>query len=124
MWAAYHPGVTDCLFCKIVAGDIPAQVVHRTDTTLAFRDIAPAAPVHVLVIPIAHYPDLPALAQADATLAGQVLATAAEVAKAEGLADDGYRLIFNTGRHAGQEVRHVHAHVLGGTPLGPLVAGG
>ncbi len=114
--------MTDCLFCKIVAGDIPAQVVHRTDTTIAFRDIAPAAPVHVLVIPTAHYPDMASLAQADATLAGQVLATAAEVAKAEGLDEDGYRLIFNTGCHAGQQVYHVHAHVLGGTPLGPLVA--
>jgi histidine triad (HIT) family protein len=114
--------VTDCLFCKIAAGDIPAQVVHRTDTTLAFRDINPAAPVHVLVIPISHHPDLPALAQTDPLLAGQVLATAAEVAKAEGLAADGYRVIFNTGRHAGQEVRHVHAHVLGGAPLGPLLA--
>ena len=114
--------MTDCLFCKIAAGDIPAQVVHRTDTTLAFRDINPAAPVHVLVIPFAHYPDLPALAQADAPLAGQVLATAAEVAKAEGLTAEGYRVIFNTGRHAGQEVRHVHAHVLGGAPLGPLLA--
>lgn len=116
--------MTDCLFCKIVAGDIPAQVLHRTETTLAFRDIAPAAPSHILVIPTAHHPDLPALAQADAGLAGQVLAVAAEVARAEGLAEDGYRLIFNTGRHAGQEVRHVHAHVLGGAPLGPLVARG
>lgn len=116
--------MTDCLFCKIAAGEIPAQVVHRTDTTLAFRDINPAAPVHVLVIPLAHYPDLPALAQADAVLAGQVMATVAEVAKAEGLADDGYRVIVNTGRHAGQEVRHVHAHVLGGAPLGPLLARG
>jgi histidine triad (HIT) family protein len=112
----------DCLFCKIAAGQIPATVVYETDQTLAFRDIKPAAPVHVLVIPRAHHRDLAAMAQADPGLAGQVLATVAEVAKAEGLTTDGYRTMFNTGRHGGQEVFHVHAHVLGGAPLGPMLA--
>lgn len=115
--------MSDCLFCKIVAGEIPATVVHETDSTLAFRDIAPKAPVHVLVIPRVHHPDLAALAGADPALAGQVLAAAAAVAEQEGLAADGYRTMFNTGRHGGQEVFHVHAHVLGGTPLGPMLAG-
>jgi histidine triad (HIT) family protein len=115
--------VSDCLFCRIVAGEIPATVVHETGHTLAFRDIAPKAPVHVLVIPKAHHPDLAALAGADPALAGQVLAAAAAVAQAEGLAPDGYRTMFNSGRHAGQEVFHVHAHVLGGAPLGPMLAG-
>lgn len=113
--------VSDCLFCKIVAGEIPATVVHQTEHTLAFRDIAPAAPVHVLVIPKAHHPDLAALVEADPALAGQVLATVATVAKAEGVTTDGYRTLFNTGRYAGQAVFHVHAHLLGGAPLGPLV---
>jgi histidine triad (HIT) family protein len=114
--------VSDCLFCKIVAGEIPATVVHETGHTLAFRDIAPKAPVHVLVIPKAHHPDLAALAEADPSLAGQVLAAAAAVARAEGLGE-GYRTMFNSGGHAGQEVFHVHAHVLGGAPLGPMLAG-
>jgi histidine triad (HIT) family protein len=114
--------VSDCLFCKIVAGEIPATVVHETDQTLAFRDLAPQAPVHVLVIPKAHHPDVAALAEADPGLAGQVLVSAAAVAKAEGLSTDGYRVIFNTGGHGGQEVLHVHAHVVGGAPLGPMLA--
>jgi histidine triad (HIT) family protein len=120
-YAGYHAGVSDCVFCKIVAGEIPATVVHETDHTLAFRDIVPKAPVHVLVISKAHHPDLAALAEADPTLAGQVLASAAAVAKAEGLTD-GYRVIFNTGRHGGQDVFHVHAHLVGGAPLGPMLA--
>jgi histidine triad (HIT) family protein len=113
--------VTDCLFCRIVAGEIPADVVYETDATLAFRDVAPKAPVHVLVIPKAHFPDVAALAGAQPGLAGEVLASAAEVARAAGLTGDGYRTIFNTGRYGGQEVFHVHAHVVGGAPLGPMV---
>jgi histidine triad (HIT) family protein len=109
------------LFCRIVAGEIPADVVYETDTTLAFRDIAPKAPVHVLIIPKAHFPDVAALAAAEPGLAGEVLAAAGEVAGAAGLTADGYRTIFNTGRHGGQEVAHVHAHVVGGAPLGPMV---
>jgi histidine triad (HIT) family protein len=112
----------DCLFCRIVAGEIPATVVHETDKTLAFRDIGPKAPTHVLVIPKTHHVDMAALAQADAGLAGELLATAAAVADAEGLLLDGFRVIFNSGAHAGQEVFHVHAHVLGGAPLGPMIA--
>jgi histidine triad (HIT) family protein len=111
----------DCLFCRIVAGEIPATIVHQTDTTLAFRDIAPKAPVHALVITKAHHADLAALAAADPALAGELLAAAAEAAQVEGVAADGYRLIFNSGPNSGQEVAHVHAHVLGGQPLGPML---
>lgn len=114
--------MSDCLFCKIVAGEIPATVVHETDKTLAFRDIAPKAPVHVLVIPKAHYRDVVELAEADPGLAGDLLAAAAAVARAEGLTEGGYRTLFNTGANAGQEVPHVHAHLLGGRPLGPMLA--
>jgi histidine triad (HIT) family protein len=112
----------DCLFCRIVAGEIPATVVHETDDTLAFRDIGPKAPVHVLVIPKAHHTDVATLAAADPGLAGRVLATAAVVAEAEGITKDGFRVIFNVGEHGGQEVFHVHAHVLGGQALGPMVS--
>lgn len=114
--------VSDCLFCKIVSGELPTTRVYETDQTLAFRDIAPKAPVHVLVVPKAHHVDVAALTEADPGLAGAVLAAAAEVAKAEGLATDGYRVIFNSGRNSGQDVFHVHAHVLGGAPLGPMLA--
>ncbi|MFY1672629.1 histidine triad nucleotide-binding protein [Plantactinospora sp. WMMB334] len=112
----------DCLFCRIVAGEIPATVVRETDTTLAFRDIDPKAPVHVLVIPKEHYVDVATLTQADSRLAGDVLETASVVAESEGLLADGFRLIFNTGPYGGQEVFHVHAHVVGGAPLGPMLA--
>jgi histidine triad (HIT) family protein len=112
----------DCLFCRIVAGEIPATVVHETDSTLAFRDIAPKAPVHVLVIPKDHHRDVVALAKADPKLAAEVLAAAADVAAAEGVLTDGFRLLFNNGGFAGQEVFHVHAHVLGGAPLGAMVS--
>jgi histidine triad (HIT) family protein len=112
----------DCLFCRIVANQIPATVVHETETTLAFRDIAPKAPVHVLVIPKDHHPDVVTLARADPQAAADVLASAAAVAEAEGVLTDGFRLIFNNGAWAGQEVFHVHAHVLGGRPLGPMVS--
>jgi histidine triad (HIT) family protein len=111
----------DCLFCRIVAGEIPATIVYETETTLAFRDIDPKAAVHVLVIPKEHYADVVALA-ADADASAAVLAAASAVAESEGLAGDGFRLMFNTGRFAGQEVFHVHAHVLGGEPLGPMLA--
>ena len=109
-----------CLFCRIVAGEIPATVVHRTETTLAFRDIDPKAPTHVLVIPVAHHADVVALA-GDPAVAADVLAAAAKVAEIEGLTE-GFRVIFNTGGHGGQEVFHVHAHVVGGAPLGPMLA--
>ena len=109
-----EPIDSDCLFCKIVAGDIPATVVRESERTLAFRDISPQAPTHVLVIPKAHYPNAGALAAADPELAGLLLAEAAEVAADEKLAEAGYRLIFNTGAGAGQTVFHAHVHLLGG----------
>lgn len=106
-----------CLFCRIVAGDIPADMVRETDRTLAFRDIAPKAPTHVLVIPKEHYGNAAELTAADPELAGVVLGEAAQVAVQDGLGDAGYRIVFNTGVEAGQTVFHVHAHVLGGRPL-------
>jgi histidine triad (HIT) family protein len=105
----------DCLFCKIVAGEIPADVVASSDTAIAFRDIAPKAPVHVLVVPKEHYPDVPAFAATDAEGLASVIGLADGVASE--LADGQYRLIFNTGPKAGQTVFHVHAHLLAGGEL-------
>lgn len=109
------------MFCKIVAGELPSTKVDETEATLAFRDIAPNAPVDVLVVPKAHHRDLAALTAADPALAADVLATAVRVAEKEGLAD-GYRVVVNTGPYAGQVVFHLHAHVLGGGQLGRMAA--
>ncbi|WP_436736800.1 histidine triad nucleotide-binding protein [Streptomyces sp. BBFR102] len=111
------PHQPDCLFCKIVSGDVPATIVRETDTTVAFRDINPHAPTHVLVIPRAHYPDAAALSAAEPAIAADVLREAGEVAAEEGIAETGYRIVFNTGSGAGQTVFHAHAHVLGGRGL-------
>ena len=108
---------TTCLFCRIVAGEVPADVVHETPGTLAFRDVAPQAPTHVLVVPRAHHADVAALTDADPGLAAEVLQAAVAVALQEGLAD-GHRLVVNTGRDGGQTVSHLHVHVLGGRGLG------
>ena len=106
--------MSECLFCAIAAGDIPADVVHSDDDAVAFRDIAPQAPLHVLVIPRAHHANAAALAAEDAALAGRLMALAGRIASDAGVADDGYRVVTNTGDNAGQSVHHVHFHVLGG----------
>ena len=110
--------MTDCLFCRISTGEIPADVVARTDRVLAFRDIQPQAPVHVLVIPVEHHDDVPSVAETDPALAAEMLALAAQVARQEGIADSGHRLVANTGVEGGQSVGHAHMHVMGGRPLG------
>lgn len=110
--------MTDCLFCRLVAGEIPADIIARSDRALAFRDIEPKAPVHALVIPTAHYADLAAVVADDESLAGEILALAARVAEQEGVVGSGYRLVANTGLEGGQTVFHAHLHVLGGRPLG------
>ncbi|PSL00946.1 histidine triad (HIT) family protein [Murinocardiopsis flavida] len=107
----------DCLFCKIVAGDVPAEIVRRGERTLAFRDINPQAPTHVLVIPHEHFADAAAAAAAGTGLTDEMVREAHEVAVADGVAESGYRVVFNTGSGAGQTVFHVHAHVLGGRGL-------
>jgi len=105
----------DCLFCKIVSGEIPGDLVLTTDHVVAFRDIDPVAPTHVLVVPRDHRTDAAATARADPEGVGRLVAAAAEVAEREGLTD--YRLVFNTGPSAGQSVFHTHLHVLGGRDL-------
>jgi histidine triad (HIT) family protein len=111
--------MTDCLFCKIVAGEIPANIVKRSDDALAFRDIDAKAPVHVLVIPNRHIPAVrDAHGPGGERLLGSLLAFAASVAAEMGLDAEGYRIVTNTGRNAGQSVDHLHLHVLGGRKLG------
>ncbi|GGR04414.1 histidine triad nucleotide-binding protein [Streptomyces netropsis] len=107
----------DCLFCKIVAGEVPATVVRESETAVAFRDINPQAPTHILVIPKVHYPDAASLAAAEPQIAADILREAGEVAVQEGVDEKGFRIVFNTGAGAGQTVFHAHAHVLGGRGL-------
>lgn len=106
--------MSDCIFCKIAGKQIPAKVVHEDDRCLAFDDINPQAPVHALVIPKRHAASLAELTEADAGLLGHLMLTAAALAKQKGVADSGYRVVVNTGRHGGQTVFHLHLHVLGG----------
>ena len=105
----------ECLFCKIVAGDIPADVVARSDVAVAFRDVDPQAPTHVLVVPRSHHADAAALADHEPATVAALVAMARDVASADGL--DDYRLVFNTGAAAGQTVFHTHLHVLGGRAM-------
>jgi len=107
--------MTQCLFCKMVAGVIKPDVVFEDDTVLAFKDINPQAPVHILIIPKVHIATLNELG--DTLLAGQLLQTAAKLAKQEGLSEDGYRTVFNCNKKGGQEVYHLHLHLLGGRQM-------
>ena len=104
--------VADCLFCRIVGGEIPADLVREGERVVAFRDINPQAPVHVLVVPREHHDDVGALAAADPAALAELVTVGREIAGAEG--DDDFRLVFNTGADAGQTVFHVHGHVLAG----------
>jgi histidine triad (HIT) family protein len=108
--------MTDCLFCRIVEGGIPATVVAESERALAFADINPAAPTHAVVVPRTHYPDVASLSADPADLTA-VVALAAVVARDSGIAGSGWRLVFNTGADGGQTVAHVHGHVLGGRRL-------
>ena len=108
----------DCLFCKIVAGDIPADVVYQSDTAVAFRDINPQGPTHVLVIPRKHIATINDIEAVDELLIGKLYSAAREIAAADGIADDGYRTTMNCNSAAGQSVFHIHLHVLGGRQMG------
>ncbi len=115
---AYDP---DNVFAKILRGEIPSDRVYEDDEFVAFRDIAPAAPVHVVMVPRGEPPTAPAgLADADAEWVGRMVVRATRVAAQQGLEQDGYRIVFNSGEAAGQTVPHLHLHILGGRPLGPL----
>jgi len=111
------PADPTCLFCKIAAGDIPATMIREDDDIVAFRDIAPRAPTHILVIPRDHIASAAELTEAHGPLLGKLFGTIADIARREGIADDGYRLVSNVGRWGGQTVDHLHLHLLGGRPM-------
>ncbi len=108
------PAAPDCLFCRIVAGEIPSTRVHEDDLVIAIRDIAPRAPTHILLLPRRHIASALDLTDADAPLVGRLFAVAADIAWSEGIADAGYRLVSNVGRWGGQSVDHLHVHLMGG----------
>lgn len=110
------------LFEKIIAGEIPATIVHKDERVTAFRDIRPAAPTHILIVPNKPIPTANDIADGDESLIGHLFTVARDLARREGIADDGYRLIINCNAHGGQEVYHLHLHLLGGRPLGPMLA--
>lgn len=109
--------MNDCIFCKIIAGDIPGEIVYQDDQVTAFHDINPAAPVHILVVPNRHIPSLQDADKSDQELMGALLLTARQTAGDQGIATSGYRLIINSGPDAHQEVPHLHLHILGGRSM-------
>ena len=109
--------MSDCLFCRLVAGSIPAQVVHRDDAVVAFRDVNPQAPLHVLIVPTKHIATVNDLTAGDDALIGSMFRRAAAIAAEHGYAERGFRTVFNTNRDAGQTVFHVHLHLLAGRGL-------
>lgn len=111
----------DCIFCKIVEGSIPSHKVFENDDVLAFRDITPQAPVHILIIPKKHIPTMNDVTEEDLPLLASIHHAAQQIAKEQGIAESGYRLINNCGKDSGQVVFHIHYHLLGGESLGQLV---
>ncbi len=109
--------MSDCLFCKIIAHEIPASIVYEDDHVVAFNDINPQAPTHVLVVPKRHIPTLNELTPEDDAIVGEVVRRAAAIAKAGGISAGGFRVVFNTNRDAGQTVFHIHLHLIGGRSL-------
>ncbi len=107
----------DCLFCRIVSGEIPGTIVFRDEQATAFRDINPAAPTHILIVPNKHIASVSALDGKDEQLVGHLFSVAGQLAKSEGVAEGGYRLITNTGPDAGQTVFHIHVHLIGGQKM-------
>ena len=109
------------IFSRIIAGELPADIVHRDERVTAFRDIDPAAPTHILIVPNREIPTVNDLADEDAALAGHMMLVARNLARSEGIAESGYRLIVNCNRDGNQEVFHLHMHLIGGRPLGGMV---
>ncbi|HEX4375754.1 MAG TPA: histidine triad nucleotide-binding protein [Steroidobacteraceae bacterium] len=110
------------LFERIINGELPAEFVYRDARVAAFRDLHPRAPTHVLIVPNKPIPTANEVTEDDAALIGHLFAVAAQIARSEGIAEDGYRLIINCGRNGGMEVPHLHVHLVGGKPLGPMVS--
>lgn len=111
----------DCLFCKIIKGEIPSNKVYEDEEILAFYDINPAAPIHILVIPKKHITSLAHMGKEDETIVGKIYGVINKIAKEKGFKDDGYRVIVNCGKNAGQEVMHLHFHILAGAKFGDKI---
>ncbi|MHC4941882.1 MAG: histidine triad nucleotide-binding protein [Planctomycetota bacterium] len=114
--------MTDCIFCKIVRKELPAETVMETDDFIAFNDISPAAPTHILVVPKKHIPTLNDLGEGDEALLASMAGAAIRLAGDQGVAESGYRLVINCNKEGGQEVYHLHLHLLGGKPLGGMTS--
>ncbi|MBG2802630.1 purine nucleoside phosphoramidase [Proteus mirabilis] len=112
----------ETIFSKIIRGEIPANIVFQDDTVTAFRDISPQAPTHILIIPNKLIPTVNDVTEEDEQVLGHLFVVAAKIAQQEGIAEDGYRVVMNCNKHGGQEVFHIHMHLLGGKPLGPLLS--
>ena len=112
----------DCIFCKIVAGELPSQLFYQDELVTAFQDISAQAPVHILIVPNQHFNDLGEMGDAQAEILGRIVQVAGQLADSEGIASEGWRLVTNIGKNGGQEVFHTHFHLLGGRPLGPLLS--
>ncbi len=111
------PQKNDCIFCKIISGEIPSKIVYKDNDVVVFPDINPIAPVHLLVVPVKHITSLATMTDADTPVVGKMVAVANKVAREQGLAEKGYRLTINYGEHGGQLVQHLHIHLLGGRQL-------
>lgn len=109
------------IFTKIVNGDSPAEILYQDEKVTAFRDINPAAPIHILIVPNREIATVNDLTEEDEAIAGRMILVARKLAADEGIAEDGYRLIINCNRHGGQEIYHLHLHLIGGRPLGPML---
>jgi histidine triad (HIT) family protein len=107
----------DCIFCKIVSGELPSEILYQDEQCVAFNDTSPHAPVHILVVPRKHIESLDKAAPNDETIVGHLLLTAAEIARSRGIAENGYRVVINTNSDGGQTVFHLHVHLLGGRPF-------
>ncbi|MBL7125395.1 MAG: histidine triad nucleotide-binding protein [Dehalococcoidales bacterium] len=107
----------DCIFCQIVAGKVPSEIIHQDEEVIAFHDINPQAPIHLIIIPKRHIPSLTHLSEAEAQLMGHMVNIANQLAKREGIFESGYRLVVNCGKEGGQVVPHLHLHLLGGRKL-------
>ena len=107
----------DCIFCQIVGGKVPSEIIYQDEEVTAFRDIEPQAPIHLLIIPKRHIPSLAHLSEAEAPLMGHIVSVANQLAKGEGISESGYRLVINCGKEGGQLVPHLHMHLLGGRRL-------
>ncbi len=107
----------DCIFCKIISGEIPAEIIHRDDEIVAFRDINPEAPVHLLIVPVKHIETITDIDTEDQNLVGRMVFVAKQLCEQEGISESGFRMVLNCREHGGQEVYHLHIHVLGGRAM-------